>query len=215
MMAPAMARRSETMLTAASAIARAAWAGMDPDGFFRRHASDAKPFSVRFPGLGEVLLVSTVGGARDVLTVPATLGGAPLPNPIEPLVGQNSLILLSGEPHRRTRSILMPAFHSESVRGYLDVIADAASDEIARWEPGDRLVVGDAAQAIMLDVMIRVVFGVTDRARRSQYARVIKDLMRSSTASLMLAPWLRREIAGARAMGAVAGLPRAARWPVI
>ena len=151
---------------------------------------------MRFPGLGEVLFVSTVGGARDILTAPATLGGAPLPNPIEPLVGQNSLILLSGEPHRRTRSILMPAFHGESVRGYLDVIADAANDEIARWEPGDRLVVGDAAQAIMLDVMIRVVFGVTDRARRAEYARVTKDLMRSSTAPLMLAPWLRREIAG-------------------
>ncbi len=184
------------ILSAPSAIARAAWAGLDPEGFFRRHASDTKLFSVRFPGLGEVLFVSTVDGARDILTAPGMLCRAPLPNPIEPVVGQNSLILLSGEAHRRTRSILMPPFRGESVRGYVDVIADATNDEIARWEPGDRLVVGDAAQAITLDVMIRVVFGVTDRARRTEYARVTKDLMRSSTAPLMLVPWLRREIAG-------------------
>ncbi len=183
-------------LTTASAIARAAGAGIDPEGFFRRHASDTKPFLVRFPGLGEVLFVSTVAGARDILTAPTQLCRAPLPNPIEPVVGQHSLILLSGEAHRRTRSILMPAFQGESVRGYVDVIADATKDEIAKWEPGDRIVVGDAAQAIMLDVMIRVVFGVSDRARRAEYARVTKDLLRSSTAPLMLVPGLRREIAG-------------------
>src|ERR1700693_5381712 len=95
-----------TTLSKASAIARAAWAGIDPEGFFRRHSSDTEPFLLRIPLVGEVLFVSTVDGARDILTAPGALCRAPLPNPIELLVGQNSLILLSGEPHRRTRSIL-------------------------------------------------------------------------------------------------------------
>jgi cytochrome P450 len=183
-------------LSTASAIARAAWAGIDPEGFFRRHSSDTEPFLLRFPGLGHVLFVSTVDGARDILTAPAALCRAPLPNPIEPLVGQNSLILLSGEPHRRTRSILMPAFRGERMRGYVDLIADATRDEIAALQPGDQFVVRDTAQAITLDVVIRVLFGVSDPARRAEYARVIKALIRSSTAPLMLVPWLRREIAG-------------------
>ncbi len=201
-----------TAMSAASAIARAAWAGIDPDGFFRRHASDAKPFLVRFPGLGEVLFVSTVAGARDILTAPATLCRAPLPNPIEPVVGQNSLILLSGEAHRRTRSILMPPFRGELMRSYVDLIADATKDEIAALQPGDRLLVGEAAQGITLDVVIRVVFGVTDRARRAEYARVTTELLRSGSAPLMLVPWLRREIAGrgpwARLVGFRAQLDR-------
>jgi cytochrome P450 len=187
---------ASTTLSTASAIARAAWVGIDPEGFFRRHSSDTKPFLLRFPGFGEVLFVSTVNGARDILTAPGTLCRAPLPHPIEPLVGQNSLILLSGEPHRRTRSILMPAFRGERMSGYVDLIADATNDEIASLQPGDQFVVRDAAQAITLDVVIRVVFGVADRARRAEYARVIKELMRSGTAPLMLVPWLRREIAG-------------------
>ena len=95
-MAPRQA--ASTILTAASTIAGAAWAGMDPERYFRRHASDTEPFLLRFPGLGDVLFVSTVDGARDILTAPTTLCCAPLPNPIEPVVGQNSLILLSGEP---------------------------------------------------------------------------------------------------------------------
>ena len=201
-----------TAMSAASAIARAAWAGIDPDGFFRRHASDAKPFLVRFPGLGEVLFVSTVAGARDILTAPANLCRAPLPNPIEPVVGQNSLILLSGEAHRRTRSILMPPFRGELMRSYVDVIADATKDGIAALQPGDRLLVGEAAQGITLDVVIRVVFGVTDRARRAEYARVTTELLRSGSAPLMLVPWLRREIAGrgpwARLVGFRAQLDR-------
>jgi cytochrome P450 len=169
---------------------------MDPEGFFRRHSSDTKPFLLRFPGLGQVLFVSTVDGARDILTAPATLCRAPLPNPIEPVVGQNSLILLSGEAHRRTRNLLMPAFRGELMRSYVDLIADATKDEIAALRPGAQLVVRDAAQAITLDVVIRVVFGVTDRADRAKYARVTQDLLRSGSAPLMLVPWLRREIAG-------------------
>ena len=187
---------ASTMSATASAIARAAWAGIDPERFFRRHSSDTEPFLLKFPGLGEVLFVTTVDGARDILTAPATLCSAPLPNPIEPVVGQNSLILLSGETHRRTRSILMPAFRAERIRSYVDLIADATNDEITALQPGDQLVVNDAAQAITLDVVIRVVFGVTDRARRAEYARVIEELMRSGTAPLLLVPWLRREIAG-------------------
>ena len=187
---------ASTLSAIASTTARAAWAGIDPEGFFRRHSTDTEPFLLKFPGLGDVLFVSTVDGARDILTAPTTLCRAPLPNPIEPVVGPNSLILLSGETHRRTRSILMPAFRGERVRSYVDLIADATNDEITALQPGDQLMVCDAAQAITLDVVIRVVFGVTDGARRAECARLIEELMRSGTAPLMLVPWLRREIAG-------------------
>jgi len=38
------------------------------------------------------------------------------------------------------------------------LIADATNDEITALQPGDQLMVCDAAQAITLDVVIRVVF---------------------------------------------------------
>ncbi len=201
-----------TGLSAVPAIGRAAWAGIDPEGFFRRHARDTTPFPVRFPGLGEVLFVSTVDGARDILTAPATLCRAPLPNPIEPVVGEQSLILLSGEAHRRVRGLLAPPFRGEHVRGYVDLIAEASAQAIAALQPGEQMRVTQAAQAITLDVVIRVVFGVTEGSRRAQFARVTTDLLHAGSAPLMLAPWLRRDIAGrgpwARLLGLRAHLDR-------
>ena len=183
-------------LTTASALARAAWAGIDPEGFFRRHAGDPEPFRVRFPGLGEVVFFATAAGARDILTAPAAICRAPLPNPIEPVVGQNSLILLSGEAHRRARSVLTPPFRGEVMRNYVDLIAAMTAEEIAALRPGDQLSAGRAAQAITLDVVIRVVFGVTNRSRRDEYAWVTGQLLRAGGAALMLVPGLRRDIAG-------------------
>ncbi len=180
----------------AAALARAAWAGFDPEGFFRRHASDTEPFLLKLPGLGQALFVSTAEGARDILTAPAALCCAPLPNPIEPVVGPHSLILLSGEQHRRTRGMLTPALRGEFMRDYVDVFADATTDAIAGLRPGDTLAIGGVTQAITLDVVIRVVFGVTDRSRRAAYARATTELLRSGSAPLMLVPWLRRDMAG-------------------
>ncbi len=180
----------------AAALGRAVWAGVDPEGFFRRHAGDGAPFAVRFPGLGEVLFFSTEDGARDILSAPGTLCRAPLPNPIEPIVGANSLILLSGEAHRRARSVVAQAFRGELMRSYVDLIAETTEHEIAALQSGDRLLAGRTSQAITLDVVIRVVFGVTDRRRRTEFSRVTTQLLRTGGAALMLVPWLRRDIAG-------------------
>ncbi|AKK26736.1 cytochrome P450 [Mycobacterium sp. EPa45] len=184
------------LVATAVALGRAAWAGVDPEGFFRRHANDVAPFAVRFPGLGEVLFFSTADGARDILTAPGAMCRAPLPNPIEPVVGKNSLILLSGETHRRVRSVLTPPFRGELMRYYVDLIAEATAREIEALRPGDRLLVGRTAQAITLDVVIRVVFGVTDGGRRDEFSRVTTQLLRAGGAALMLVPWLRRDVAG-------------------
>ncbi|BBX06649.1 cytochrome P450 [Mycolicibacterium aichiense] len=185
-----------SLLATAAALGRAAWAGMDPEGLFRRHAADRAPFTVLFPGLGEVLFFTTMDGARDILTAPSALCRAPLPNPIEPVVGKNSLILLSGEAHRRARSVLAPPFRGELMRDYVDLIAESTEREIAAVRPGDHLLVGRTAQSITLDVVIRVVFGVTDDARRREFSSVTTQLLRSGGAALMLVPWLRRDIAG-------------------
>lgn len=195
-----------TPAATASALARAAWAGIDPDGFFRRHAADTAPFPVRFPGLGKVLFFATEAAARDILTAPTTLCRAPLPNPIEPVVGAHSLILLSGEAHRRARAILTPAFRGEAVRGYLDLIAAATANQIAAVQPGDRLLLRHIAQAITLEVMIRLVFGAADPDRQAQYARVTAELLHAGSGPLMLVPWLRREIAGRGPWARLVGL---------
>lgn len=185
-----------SMISSSLGLMRAVAAGVDPEWYFRRRAQATDPVALTFPGLGEVLFFGTKQGARDILTAPAALCRAPTPNPIEPIVGQGSLILLSGEQHRRERALLMPAFHGERMKSYVDLIATAAADEIRSLRPGDEVAVRQLALDIALQVVIRVVFGVGDADRREQYAQVIKELMRANSAALMLVPALRRNIGG-------------------
>ncbi|BBX37641.1 cytochrome P450 [Mycolicibacterium mageritense DSM 44476 = CIP 104973] len=177
-------------------LMRAASAGLDPVGFFRRHAAQPCPFELSFPGLGQVTFFGTPDAARDILTVPANLSEAPTPNPIEAVVGPGSLILLSGEQHRRERSLLQPAFHGERIKSYGDIIAAATADEIRSVRPGESIGVRELAVAITLHVAIRVVFSVADADRRTEYTRAVTALMRANTAPLMLVPALRHELGG-------------------
>jgi cytochrome P450 family 110 len=75
---------------------RSMWAGLDPDGYFRRQAGRRDPFTVAFPGVGPVHFFATAQAARDILSASAAILEAPTPNPIEPIVGKDSVILVSG-----------------------------------------------------------------------------------------------------------------------
>lgn len=183
-------------MTWGGSVLRALAAAKDPDGFFRRQATRTTPFTVHFPGMGEVLFVGTKDGARDVLTTPADLCQAPRPNTIEPIVGEGSLILVSGEHHRRVRGLLTPALRGEQARPYADMIAVSAIEAVEPLRPGDMVTVQQLAQNITLDVIIRVMFGVTGQERRHTYAHAITELMQANTTPLMLFPALRRQFGG-------------------
>lgn len=187
---------STQLIKSPAGLLRAAAAGVDPVGFFLRHATGPSPFALNFPGLGEVKFFGTADAARDILTMPAALSEAPTPNPIEPVVGPGSLILLSGEEHHHERSLLMPAFHGERVKKYSDIICSATSEEIRNLRPGDSLAVRQLAVNVTLHIAIRVVFSVAEPERRALYTRAISALMRANTAPLMLLPALRRELGG-------------------
>jgi cytochrome P450 len=166
-------------------------------GFFTSRAADPRPLVLHFPGLGQVVFHGTSDAAREILTAPSRACRAPLPNPIEPVVGPASLILLSGEPHRRERALLTPAFHGEQIKSYAEVIAAATAHQIRTLRQGHSVDLYDLAVDITLDVAVRVVFGVADPARRTQYTTAVKELLAANTAPLMLVPALRRDIAGA------------------
>ena len=47
---------------------------------------------------------------------------------LEPLLGTESVIGLSGERHRRVRQLLMPSFHGERMRAYGQLIQDITEE---------------------------------------------------------------------------------------
>jgi cytochrome P450 len=80
-------------------------------------------------------------------------------------MGAHSLLLLDGDDHARARRLLMPAFTASALRGYQALVTQLASDEVARWPQGTEFRSLERMNALTLEVILRVVFGVTDEER--------------------------------------------------
>jgi cytochrome P450 family 135 len=82
-----------------------------------------------------------------------------------PIMGEHSLLLQDSSEHKRARKLLMPAFNGAALRGYEQLVTDIAGAEVAQWEPGRPFRSLDRMNALTLEVILRVVFGVTDETR--------------------------------------------------
>jgi len=85
-----------------------------------------------------------------------------------PMMGEHSLLLQDSTEHRRARKLLMPAFNGAALRGYESVVTRLAKEEVARWTPGVPFRSLDRMNALTLEVILRVVFGVTDENRLAE-----------------------------------------------
>jgi len=85
-----------------------------------------------------------------------------------PIMGEHSLLLQDSGEHKRARKLLMPAFNGHALRGYESLVTEVARAEVARWRPGSEIRALDRMNALTLEVILRVVFGVTDEARLAE-----------------------------------------------
>ncbi len=82
-----------------------------------------------------------------------------------PIMGEHSLLLVDGAQHKRARKLLMPAFRQSAMGGYEKVVTQLARDEVATWTPGAEFRSLERMNALTLEVILRVVFGVADEQR--------------------------------------------------
>ncbi|GAB4442757.1 MAG: cytochrome P450 [Cyanobacteria bacterium J069] len=83
---------------------------------------------------------------------------------LTPLVGNTSIFLLSGEPHRRQRQLLMPPFHGDRMKVYGQLITDLTHRALARLPLQQPFLARSAMQSISLRVILEAVFGVQQSA---------------------------------------------------
>ncbi len=128
-----------------------------------------------------------------------------------PVMGEHSLLLQDGADHQRARRLLMPAFHGAALRGYQALVADLAREEVARWVPGVPFRSLERMSALTLEVILRVVFGVTDERRLAELRPLVTRTVDVSPVVLLgwghpvlarLGPW-RATVENQRALDAV------------
>lgn len=111
-----------------------------------------------------------------------------------PIMGQHSLLLQDGDEHARARKLLMPAFNGQALRGYRGLVTEIAADEVDGWRPGVEFRALDRMNALTLEVILRVVYGVTDGPTLTALRPRINAVVNVPPAVLLgwTNPWLQR-----------------------
>ncbi|MDQ6687073.1 MAG: cytochrome P450, partial [Actinomycetota bacterium] len=97
-----------------------------------------------------------------------------------PVMGEHSLLLVDSSQHRRARKMLMPAFNGASLRGYESVVTGLAKTEVDSWRAGAPFRSLDRMNALTLEVILRVVFGVTDEHRLAELRPLVNKTVNIS-----------------------------------
>lgn len=114
-----------------------------------------------------------------------------------PLLGDHSLLLMSGPEHRRERKLLKPAFHGDRIAGYGERIRGLARESVAPLTTGDQVSSLELGMDVALDVILSIVFGADDQATRRRVREIIEKTATAVKPWMLFAPPLRR-VPGAR-----------------
>ena len=85
--------------------------------------------------------------------------------PHERLLGKDLIDWMGGDMHQKVRRLVMPAFRGNAIRGYEQAMIDATCKRVASWPVGEPVSFSVLMKGLARDVIMSVVFGVTDPER--------------------------------------------------
>lgn len=106
--------------------------------------------------------VNTIAAQRNVI--------------LTPLLGRRSLLLLEGSEHLGRRKLMLPPFHGERMRAYLELMERSTEHELETWPLERAFPLHPRMQAITLDVIMRAVFGVGEERMDDLRQRLVAIL---------------------------------------
>ena len=92
---------------------------------------------------------------------------------LRPLLGEDSLLLQDGDAHARARRLLAPAFGRREIAGYRTLVEEVTAQQLDRWPRSGRVRAHVLLSELTLEVILRVVFGVTDPERLDRMRPVV------------------------------------------
>jgi cytochrome P450 family 110 len=102
----------------------------------------------------------------------------------EYLLGNNSVISLSGKAHQRQRKLIMPPFHGERMRNYADLIENITIKTINKQPKNQPFNIRTVSQEITLQVMMEAVFGIYEGEQAEKLRHLLCEIIEQSSS-----PW--------------------------
>ncbi|MEX2106201.1 MAG: cytochrome P450 [Solirubrobacterales bacterium] len=113
--------------------------------------------------------------------------------PLSPVLGDKSVLILDGREHLRQRKLLLPPFQGSAIQNFRTVIREVAEAEVGSWKEGERFVIRDRMRALTFEVIVRAVFGVTERERIERLRSALVSVLDMQTV-FVLPNALRRDL---------------------
>jgi cytochrome P450 len=125
---------------------------------------------------------------------------------LTPIVGPRSLLVTEGADHLAHRKLMLPPFHGERMRSYQPLVEEIVEREIDSWPLGAEFPIHPRMQAVTLEVILRVVFGVADGPRFDRLRSLLSGMLeRTGTPFVQLTELIGRRL-GAPPMRRFKGL---------
>ena len=98
--------------------------------------------------------------------------------------GPNALVSLDGNLHKRRKQMLIPPFHGQRMQAYAQLICNATKQVMTQWKIDEPFHVQRSMQDISLQVILRAIFGINDKARFQQLRQLLNSLVNLMSGSL-------------------------------
>ena len=140
-------------------------------------------FSVKFMGFERPMVMISDPAAIKALYTEREHGLPPGREVVlTPIVGPRSVLVIEGKDHLAHRKVMLPPFHGERMRSYEPIVSQIIDTEIDSWPLGEEFAIHPRMQAVTLEVILRVVFGVAEGPRLERL-RVVLTKVLEETAS--------------------------------
>ncbi|MEY2832761.1 MAG: hypothetical protein RLZZ574_2019 [Cyanobacteriota bacterium] len=117
---------------------------------------------------------------------------------LQPLVGDNSLLMIEGDRHKQRRKLLLPPFHGERMQAYGESICNLTRNIIDQLEPNQSFAARHVTQEISLQVILEAVYGLQESDRSKQLKQRITRLANvfesTLTSTFLFFPWLQQDL---------------------
>jgi cytochrome P450 len=146
----------------------------------RRRYGDS--FSVRFVGFERPMVMISDPEAIKALYREREHGLPPGRNVVlEPILGSTSLLIQEGAEHLSRRRLMLPPFHGERMRSYEAAMTEVVEAEIDSWPLNAEFPIHPRMQAVTLEVILRVVFGVSSGLRLDRLRGMLSTVLEETT----------------------------------
>lgn len=153
-----------------------------PEKFAERCSKLGDRFLLSLPGMPPLVCITSPEDMRAVFAGDQTAlhfgEGLTKFSPHELVVGPTSISVKDGEEHLKDRRMLAPHFSHASIRQYAPVFREKTRKAMQSWPENKPFSFYQAMMTLTLDIIIEVVFGVTDEKRADALRKATLELLR-------------------------------------